>query len=37
MWLPIPSDIIECTETTTGQPVLFPYDNNADLKKGTPV
>ena len=38
-WLSIPSDIIEHTETPTGQPVLFlfPYDGMPNVKKGTPV
>jgi hypothetical protein len=38
-WLPIPNDIIERTETPTGQPVLFlfSYDGNPRIKKGTPV
>jgi hypothetical protein len=38
-WLPIPADIIERTETPTGEPVLFlfAYDGNPHVKQGTPV
>ena len=38
-WLPIPPDIIQRTETPTGQPVLFlyPYNDHPNVKQGTPV
>ena len=38
-WLSIPPDIIQRTETPTGEPVLFlfAYKDHPEIKKGTPV
>ncbi len=38
-WLIVPEDIIKVGETPDGAPHiwLFPYDNRADVPKGTPV